>query len=358
MPRVSIIFPLYNADIRCLDDCIASVAAQTFTDFECIFVNDGSPSRECVDYAVTKTAHDIRFHLVEKENGGLASARNFGFRHSTGELITFIDQDDFLHPQRLEIAIAAMDTVSADVCECKTLRPDFGERYDARKFPFLSCEDVVSGMAVLEGSQILDWYLRQKMNITVWSHVYRRETFAKHPLPECVWGSDDLAYNIVNASRSRRLTKIFEPLYFWRRNPKATTGRVPFAYVEGVVQAIDFVEKHYRENAIPYETENALVHYLAGAFAETMRDTLQIERTESERPRLAALAAKANDLLGGTLVAEAGTDDTQWLKRLLDADFAAAEHTARSVKANMARRKRINELKRKIRQLARGVFAR
>lgn len=96
---VSIIVPCYNQALF-LDQALQSVVEQSYICWECIIVNDGSPDN-------TKTivqqwaAKDSRFKYLEKENGGLSSARNAGIRMSKGELILPLDADDILHPDCL-----------------------------------------------------------------------------------------------------------------------------------------------------------------------------------------------------------------------------------------------------------------
>lgn len=93
MTRFSIIVPIYNVE-KYLKTCINSILAQTFSDFEVILVDDGSPDRcgkICDDYA----EHDLRVKVIHKVNGGLSSARNAGLDVATGEYIIFIDSDDY-----------------------------------------------------------------------------------------------------------------------------------------------------------------------------------------------------------------------------------------------------------------------
>ena len=95
---ISVIVPVYNVE-KYLNRCIDSILAQTFTDFELILVDDGSPDncgKICDEYA----AKDSRIHVIHKANGGLSDARNAGidwaFANSNSEWVTFIDSDDWI----------------------------------------------------------------------------------------------------------------------------------------------------------------------------------------------------------------------------------------------------------------------
>ncbi len=93
-PKVSVIVPVYKVE-KYLPECIESILAQTFTDFELILVDDGSPDNSgkiCDDYA----ARDSRIRVFHKENGGVSSARNLGLDNARGEWVTFVDSDDWL----------------------------------------------------------------------------------------------------------------------------------------------------------------------------------------------------------------------------------------------------------------------
>lgn len=93
MIRFSIIVPIYKVE-RYLKTCIDSILTQTFSDFEVILVDDGSPDlcgKICNDYA----ENDLRIKVLHKANGGLSSARNAGLDIAIGEYIIFIDSDDF-----------------------------------------------------------------------------------------------------------------------------------------------------------------------------------------------------------------------------------------------------------------------
>lgn len=94
MPKVSVIIPVYKAE-KYLRRCVDSILNQTFTDWECILVDDGSPDGSgtiCDEYV----AKDTRIQVIHKENGGVSSARNIGMQMSKSEWITFVDADDFL----------------------------------------------------------------------------------------------------------------------------------------------------------------------------------------------------------------------------------------------------------------------
>ena len=99
-PLISVIVPVYNVE-RYLPRCIESILGQTYTNFELILVDDGTPDRSgiiCDRYA----EKDSRIKVIHKENGGVSSARNAGIDAAQGEWITFIDSDDWVSDKYLE----------------------------------------------------------------------------------------------------------------------------------------------------------------------------------------------------------------------------------------------------------------
>ena len=108
--KVSIIIPVYNTGNK-LCRCLDSILAQSYQDYECIVVDDGSTddSSTIIDeYAI----RDTRFKVVHKENAGVSSARNYGLNIASGEWLVFIDSDDFLVPNHIA---SFMDAVTDDV---------------------------------------------------------------------------------------------------------------------------------------------------------------------------------------------------------------------------------------------------
>ncbi len=106
-PLVSIIIPVYNAE-RFVSRCIESVLSQKNTNFELLLIDDGSTDKSkfiCDDYA----RRDDRIHVIHKQNGGVSSARNTGLSLAKGEWVSFVDADDYLSNDFLNIESNHMD---------------------------------------------------------------------------------------------------------------------------------------------------------------------------------------------------------------------------------------------------------
>lgn len=141
MPLISVIVPVYKVEPY-LRRCVDSILAQTFTDFELILVDDGSPDNcgaICDEYA----EKDVRVHVIHQENGGLSAARNAGidwaFAHSDSEWLSFVDSDDWVHPQMLELLYGAVCSQNVRISICKYQVVKAEERWITIDNPQVKC---------------------------------------------------------------------------------------------------------------------------------------------------------------------------------------------------------------------------
>ncbi len=118
-PLVSVVIPMYNAAAY-LQDCLDSVLAQTYKNFEVIAVDDGSPDN-CAE--IISACQDPRVKLVQQRNRGLAGARNTGICRASGDYIAFLDSDDMWRPEKLEMHVAHLRA-----------NPSVGVSYSASQF--------------------------------------------------------------------------------------------------------------------------------------------------------------------------------------------------------------------------------
>ena len=118
-PEISIIVPVYKVE-QYLNECIDSILAQTFTDFELILVDDGSPDN-CPALCDAAAAKDSRIRVIHKPNGGVSTARNAGLDAVRGNWISFIDPDDSIDKTYLEKMHRAAVQSGAEVASCNVL---------------------------------------------------------------------------------------------------------------------------------------------------------------------------------------------------------------------------------------------
>ena len=116
---ISVIVPVYNVE-EYLEECLESIQYQTYTDIEVILVNDGSTdsSKEICERFCQE---DSRFRLINQENKGQSAARNRGVKESIGEYLMFVDSDDVINKNVLEVLLPYMKT-DVDIVECRMTR--------------------------------------------------------------------------------------------------------------------------------------------------------------------------------------------------------------------------------------------
>lgn len=114
--KISVIVPVYKVEAY-LDKCISSIANQTYRNLEIILVDDGSPDN-CPAMCDTWAEKDSRIRVIHKTNGGLSDARNAGMAIATGELMTFVDSDDWIAPDMCEHLYQRLAEDNSDIATC------------------------------------------------------------------------------------------------------------------------------------------------------------------------------------------------------------------------------------------------
>ena len=113
-PRISVIVPVYRAQ-EYLADCVNSLLAQTFPDFELLLVDDGSPD-ECPRLCEAFAQKDSRIRVIHQENQGVSAARNTGIEAARGAFLAFVDADDWVEPAFLQRLYACIGDAQIALC--------------------------------------------------------------------------------------------------------------------------------------------------------------------------------------------------------------------------------------------------
>lgn len=164
---VSVIIPIYNVEDY-LEECIESVLSQTYNNYEIILVNDGSTDNSL---EIAKKYYDkySNIYLINQSNKGLSEARNVGAKNSKGEYLYFLDSDDIIYEDLLEVCINAFKNRDLDIVHFGYERLKDGEII--RKSFIESSEKILSGKEFFKYSI----EKRKGKNAYVWSYIYRKE---------------------------------------------------------------------------------------------------------------------------------------------------------------------------------------
>lgn len=205
-PLISIIVPCYKVE-NYLHNCIRHIIAQTYSNWELILVDDGSPDKsgEICDYYA---GLDNRIRVIHKKNGGLSSARNAGLDIMTGEYVTFCDSDDFLHEEYLSTLIELIITKHSDIAQCDFVRGS------ATHFPYCNIVPKVVEYTMHE------LFIRDKAKIIIWGKMYKSSLFDSVRMPVGFINEDDwTTWKLYH--KATKIVVTNQPLYYYTHNPNS-----------------------------------------------------------------------------------------------------------------------------------------
>lgn len=202
-PLLSVIIPCYNGE-KCIKRCINSIIKQSYQNLEIIIINDGSTdntSKICNNLS----SEDSRIKIICQQNLGLPTTREKGIRCAKGEYITFVDVDDWIHPQMYEIMMKGILSENTDIAQCGVcnafILPDQQIQLQHRKSESISSQykkyDKIEG--VLRILDDKDW------QSYMWNKIYRKQILNNIKFPTGRFLDEDLSvmhqiYHQANSS--------------------------------------------------------------------------------------------------------------------------------------------------------------
>jgi CDP-glycerol glycerophosphotransferase len=243
MPRISVVVPIYNVEPY-LDECLDSIAGQTYRDIEVVMVDDGSKDSSPV-IAERWVSKDKRFRLVTQPNGGLGNARNTGIKNAGGELLAFVDSDDYLAPNAYQLLVEALDETGSDFATGNVLRL---QSQGVRQAAFLA-----EAFARTRLKTHVSEYRPLIADRIAWNKLFRREFWDKQgrEFPEGVL-NEDIPVILPAHFAAHSVDVISDPIYYWRSRdsdelsitqrrlePKALRDRLA-----AMDQVVDWLDEH------------------------------------------------------------------------------------------------------------------
>ena len=215
---ISVIIPVYNVESY-LRECLDSVLAQTFTDFELLLIDDGSPDGSggiCDEYA----RRDSRVRVFHQKNAGQAAARNFGVTQAAAKWIAFVDSDDVVHPQYLELLYQGIKTYNVRISLCGYVKDsDVPEDFLRKSFEFRS------ELRELTAEGYYNAFREDKLlDQVVWRMIIAKGILETYPF-ENGRIHEDSAIVCHWMKSEGRMVFSGTPLYFYRENPAGTMLR-------------------------------------------------------------------------------------------------------------------------------------
>lgn len=264
--KFSIIIPVYNVE-KYLRECLDSVLNQTFADWNAICVNDGSTdgSAAILEEYGNK---DNRFRIISQPNGGLSAARNTGLKAATGEYVLFLDSDDWIEDNALEILSNDLDDEDM-LCFS-------GRRYFERKGLYHDA-DMLKERSYVSG---MDYYNENALQsrdfafVCVVLRAYRR-TFL---IENCLWFKEgiyheDNLFTPIACYYAKKVRQVSDCLYDYRvrANSITTTGNVKrLRDLTGTANSLAsfFIPKQGFDKTVIYR---AITHHYQAVFAKASK---------------------------------------------------------------------------------------
>ena len=240
--KLSIILPVYNVE-EYLEECLDSLINQNYSNYEIIAVNDGSKDNSLKILKKYQKKHPKLIKVYDKENGGLSSARNYGIEKSNGEYLFFVDSDDYILPNSLEILSKYLE-----------------ENHDIIEYPFIAGTKEKSSFEVMFNKDIDD--VRKRLIVgrpSAQNKICKKELFTKNNLTflEGVY-YEDLATMPKLALHTKKIKFIDEPLYFYRIRPNSImTNKEYNPKVDAIFKVLKQLREYFKEE---YKEEIEYLH--------------------------------------------------------------------------------------------------
>lgn len=250
MIDVSLIVPVYNVS-EYLPECLDSLINQTFENIEIICVNDGSTDN-CLEILEDYSRKDERIKIISQKNSGLGASRNVGMKQASGKYIFFMDSDDFLELNAIELLYENITKNESDVAFYRGYKYTDGNRTD---YTMLNFNKVFGGCDYHDFTftyrDAKDYVLNNGYNAVL--KLYRKEFLDSYPdfyFPEGI-AFEDILFHVKMMVRASKLSFIPDRLYYYRYNETSIVNTPEYTF--DIFLNIDMVEEFLIENSLMEE---------------------------------------------------------------------------------------------------------
>lgn len=264
---ISIVIPVYNAE-KYLEQCLNSIKNQTYKNFEVILVNDGSIDHSesiCMDFVKV----DTRFKYFTKVNGGASSARNLGLDNAQGKYITFIDADDWVDENHLEVLINNIKENNSDMAVSSIKKFDnvskFGFRVHSKQEKYLLNYNKLNREEFLVILPKLI-HASNSYKIAV-SKLFKKELVMDIRFDESIVYGEDLDFFFKIYNKINSVSYVDEVTYVYRLHNESTSSKFNQQYAEQVLLIYKKIYEKIEELGLP------TIHYYT-----TIRDLLEFQK--------------------------------------------------------------------------------
>lgn len=250
MNKISVIVPFFNG-ASTLDRCIKSILKQTYKNFELLLINDGSLDNSA-EVAGKYTYIDKRVKLFTKDHAGVSAARNFGLDISTGDLIQFVDADDFIEPEMFETMVGTMEKTGADIVVCNHDHP---------------CIMNYLGNALLDVTKkddLLTYYQNTFAAHLPWNKLFKKEVITDK-FNETIGFCEDGMFGLANMKNAKKIASVDKVLYHYYVAPPSDDPN-ELSCINKMAKAEDFWQTkntfwYMRDALVPISLEILKKHF-------------------------------------------------------------------------------------------------
>jgi len=239
---VSIIVPIYNIE-EYLEKCLISIQNQTYENIEVLMVNDGSQDASSQIMQKFSSA-DKRFKILEKENGGLSDARNFGILHAAGQYFSFIDGDDYIESTMIEVMLRKAMEENAEIVVCDMLYS-----YPDNRTVFATGGEFVKTCFQENHDLVL-------INNSTCNKLYHRNLFDNTLFIKDLW-YEDLAIIPILLAKAKCVCKVEEAFYIYVQRSGSIVHSANKKIFD-IYKGIEFVRKYLEQ----YHLDIAIINKL------------------------------------------------------------------------------------------------
>lgn len=223
---ISVIVPVYNIESY-IEKCIESLLNQTYSNLEIMLVDDGSTDKSG-DICERYVKKDDRIIVLHKQNGGLSDARNYAMDQAKGELIAFVDGDDWVHPQMYELMYATMKEKKADIVTCWFEQRDknFTEQHYWKENLDIKLLTGAEALCDIETPLVV-----------AWNKLYRREILKDIRYPKGKLHEDEYVVHRI-FYKCDRIAVIDRPLYFYTIRGGSIVSQMNSQRIDNALEAL------------------------------------------------------------------------------------------------------------------------
>ena len=264
MPKFSIIIPVYNVE-KYLVECLESIVNQSFKDFEVICVNDGSTDNS-LEILQKYAENDERFKVLNQENQGQGIARNNALNIANGEYILFVDPDDFIELNMLEVLNERLDVQNVDVAFFDY--QIFGENTKTKIVRFM--DEMKNTLNLnINDNFIFNWQELVKDNfrytaMMVWNKVYSNKFLKENHIQFAPnKHAEDHIFSISATLLANKISYIKKTLYYYRKRSDSSVNKVSennFCIFENIAIVADFLKQNNLYKKYEHDFRNYIVN--------------------------------------------------------------------------------------------------